>query len=212
MSRSFTPKHLWQALKTIFTRAAAPVAASVIELLDPELEEWLDAQAAQQAEDDVTFGQSAGPDADDEPDYEKMCQPEQREVILSLDDQGRPHSEDGPALIVHHADNDDVQERTAFYMRHGEVVARAEYLSVSDEQGSLYRENWFDAAGLPHRDGAAAVIVRSNHYIPEETYLDEAREELWTHGVMTNAIDTTYEDIISHKPLSVRQAFGYDIG
>ena len=99
---------------------------------------------------------------------------------------------------------------TDTYAVHGVVVARSEHRQLEDEEGRSYRETWFDAQGNKHRDHGPAVIFENEHYIREETYLDRAKQEFWKRGQKVAERDTTYRDIISHKPLAVRRAFGYD--
>jgi hypothetical protein len=107
---------------------------------------------------------------------------------------------------------DEVEVRwTDTYAVHGVVVARSEHRQIEDEEGRTYREKWFDAQGNKHRDHGPAVIYENEHYIREETHLDEARQEFWKHGKKVAERNTTYEAIVSHKPLAVRQAFGYDV-
>ena len=178
-------------LRALFTASAAPVAAPP-------------------AVPPVTAAPPL-PIEPEEPDYEAMCCSEPAcDDILSRDEEGRLHG--SPARVYHHAGSNDVFEsRTEYHHDHGTLIARVEYSSCGDEEGSSYEERWHDADGKLHRDKGPAVIVRSDHRIPEETYLDESRVEFWRHGECVSSTDTTYEDIVAHKPLTVRQAFGYDI-
>ena len=121
----------------------------------------------------------------------------------------------GPAQRVVHREKDwrghvETMNWTDTYAVNGTVIARSEHHRTEDEEGLVYREKWFDAAGEKHRDRGPAVVRENVHYIREETHLDEAIQEFWKHGKKVAERDTTYRDIISHKPLAVRRAFGYD--
>jgi hypothetical protein len=116
----------------------------------------------------------------------------------------------GPAQRLFRREDKYTVRWTDTYAINGAVVARSEHRLIEDEEGRLYREKWFDAQGDKHRDRGPAVIKEDEHYIREETYLDEAIHEFWKHGKKVAERDMTYRDIISHKPLAVRRAFGYD--
>jgi hypothetical protein len=108
-------------------------------------------------------------------------------------------------------DGYDFLDMTEWHVKGGVEIAEVHTNSVSDNEGSYLLVEW-KRAGERHRDGGEpALINQSHHYIPEETYLDESIAEWWENGVMVRREDRTYDDIISTKPLSVRQAFGYDI-
>jgi len=74
-----------------------------------------------------------------------------------------------------------------------------------------YSEEW-KKNGAYHRAGDfPAKIYHLDHMIPDEAYLDESIAEFYLDGKLTNTVDKTYENIMQHKPLSVRQAFGVDL-
>ncbi len=99
----------------------------------------------------------------------------------------------------------------AYVDSQGVVVAIREWYRVSDVEGSVESENGFNTAGDLPRGGGPAQRMRDYHAIPEETHLDEAYMRWVTHGELLHEEDVTYEEIVSHKPLQVRQAFGYDV-
>ena len=116
----------------------------------------------------------------------------------------------GPAQRLFRRESEETVSWTDIYAVNGAVVARSEHHLTEDCEGRLYRATWFDAQDSKHRDRGPGVVKESTHYIREETYLDEAKQEFWKHGEKVAERDTTYEDIISRKPLAVRRAFGYD--
>jgi hypothetical protein len=56
-----------------------------------------------------------------------------------------------------------------------------------------------------------AQTIRNEHYIPSESYLDESTQKVYLNGQLQEYTDSTYEDVLAQKPLSVRQYFGYDL-
>ena len=137
---------------------------------------------------------------------------------FGIDEDGRLHRDprEGPAQVTYREEDwghgDGMQDRTELYMVHGELIARAEFHNFRDEEHSGYEERWYDPEGKPHSfNGNPSEITEKNHYIPSETYLDESSRSFHNHGEFVDSVDTTYEDIVSHKPLTVRQAFGYDV-
>ena len=87
----------------------------------------------------------------------------------------------GPAQRLFHRENECTVSWTDTYAIKGVVVACSEHRRVEDEEGRTYQETWFDAKGNKHRDRGPAVVYENVHYIREETYLDEARQEFWKH-------------------------------
>jgi hypothetical protein len=137
---------------------------------------------------------------------------------LGIDEEGRLHRDprEGPAQITVTRQDWDYgggrTDRTELYVVHGELVARAEIQNARDEEGWNYSERWYDPAGNLHSfNGNPSQVIENDHYIPSETYLDESTRSFHEHGKPIESIDTTYADIVSSKPLSVRQAFGYDV-
>jgi hypothetical protein len=121
---------------------------------------------------------------------------------------------EGPARIVSFDEGfDDYQhsETTSYYVQAGELVAVCKENYIGDCEGYNETVEWLNADGKRHREDGPAYEYTSVHNIPEETYLDRATVQFWEDGVLIESQDRTYEDIISNKPLSVRQAFGYDI-
>jgi len=100
------------------------------------------------------------------------------------------------------------------YERHiGEDVYTVSVMDSYDEETSLYEEQWMKNGQL-HREGDQPAHSKTHtHFIPTETYLDESFQHFYREGArdFDRDVDSTYEDVIAHKPLSVRQAFGYDL-
>jgi len=79
----------------------------------------------------------------------------------------------------------------------------------SDCEGSCYLEEWRKEGRL-HRAGNHPAVVRVEyHSIPEETHLDRSVREFYLEGKYQDMVDTTYEDIVSSKPLAVQQYAGW---
>jgi hypothetical protein len=138
--------------------------------------------------------------------------------VLGRDEEGRLHRDpqEGPAQVTYREEDwgegEGMTDRTELYVVHGELIARAEFHRSRDLEGSDYTERWYDPEGKLHSfNGNPSEIIESSHHIPSETYLDESTRSFHKHGDFIDRIDTTYEDIVSHKPATVRQAFGYDI-
>lgn len=83
--------------------------------------------------------------------------------------------------------------------------------TISDAEGKNHVEKWFKNGEI-HRDGNKPAKTKiSHHYIPSETYLDEATEEYWIDGEMLHYKDITYDAVLSKKSLAERQSIGYDV-
>ena len=79
----------------------------------------------------------------------------------------------------------------------------------SDCEGTRYLEEWRKNGRL-HRAGNRPAVVRFEyHAIPTETYLDQSMEEFYLEGEYQDMVDTTYENIVSSKPLAVQQYAGW---
>ena len=108
-------------------------------------------------------------------------------------------------------DEGEIETERSKTMKIGEDVYSLSVYRLSDVEGKIYREEW-KKNGAFHRDGdLPAEVYSDEHRIPEETYLDKAGEKYYVDGEFVRKVDTTYEDIISHKPSAVRRAFGYDV-
>lgn len=137
---------------------------------------------------------------------------------FGVDDEDRLHRDpkEGPARVTTREEDwghgMGSLEREEIYAIHGRLIARSETRSENHEEGNSYTEKWFDRNGELHSfNGNPSEIVRSNHYIPEESHLDESALYFHNHGISKNSIDRTYEDILAHKPIQVRNAYGIDL-
>ena len=82
---------------------------------------------------------------------------------------------------------------------------------LKDIEGKLETEKWTKNGEFHRAGGLPAKINIQHHFIPSETYLDDASNEYWTNGVLTSVVDTTYSDILSNKSLAERQSIGCDV-
>lgn len=129
-------------------------------------------------------------------------------VVITDDTKENNYENDDPEIYA------GVSE---YYFEHtkavklGNDIFSVSILKSQDIEGKVYKETWTKNGEL-HRDGNyPAKIIRDHHYIPEETHLDESLELFYINGEYIKELDTTYEDIISGKPLATRQYFGYDL-
>lgn len=121
------------------------------------------------------------------------------ELIASFDKQ-----ESGECYKIHSRE---------YQRRIGDDLYSVSVNDMHDEESGLLEERWMKNGAL-HREGDHPAHIKTHtHYIPSETYLDEAFRHFYQEGVrdFNRDKDTTYEDILSQKPLSVRQYFGYDL-
>jgi len=96
-------------------------------------------------------------------------------------------------------------------VRIGQFQFRVTTFYETHSEGSYYCEEWFRNGKLHRSDNRPARIVKSDHAIPEEAYLDEAYHEFYSNGFFQRREDRTYEDLLAYKPLPVRQYLGYDV-
>lgn len=85
-------------------------------------------------------------------------------------------------------------------------------LSVNDSwdwESTNKSEKW-KLNGEYHRYGGwPAVDNYASHKIPEEVHLDDATKDYYIEGKYIKSDDTTFDDIVSKKPLSVQKYAGY---
>ena len=131
---------------------------------------------------------------------------------FDLEDDGRQPvvGYHGPleAAFDRHEVSEDGEVAVMLEENYGNGVTRRLVFSECIE-GMGYKEEW-QKEGVRHRIGGPAVTIFNDHAIPEETYLDEAKQENWVNGKCVSEEDTTYEDIVSKKPLAVQRSVGYD--
>lgn len=109
-------------------------------------------------------------------------------------------------------EQDDYKLDESFVVREidGDIYT-ARVRSVKDREGSIYKETW-TKNGEKHRNGSLpAVVSISHHYIPSETYLDDASKEYWKEGILKEVVDSTYDDVLSKKSLAERRYIGCDV-
>ena len=118
-------------------------------------------------------------------------------------------------LIVNESEKEDEDycktEKSFIVRQINEDFYKLKINSIEDCEGLNYKEEWFKNEDL-HREGVLpALIERKHHYIPDETYLDNAYNQHWIEGEQISQVDRTYEDILSKKTLAERQSIGCDL-
>jgi hypothetical protein len=121
----------------------------------------------------------------------------------------------GEVELYQHREEDWEDEgflkETRKHVRIGEDLYELHRYQAKDSEGSSFSEEWRKNGELHREGGFPAQTIRNEHYIPSESYLDESTQKVYLNGQLQEYTDSTYEDVLAQKPLSVRQYFGYDL-